>query len=114
MGTGVGLLVKKEAAPGGFFDGVDHVVIADGSWLGKRKPCVVHGARGNAAFQLEVDGPSCDLNAGANGGVIREPLLDCRHLLACLGGPDGSILVKGLGELAEEPSHEDRARYAAA
>lgn len=113
-GLGVGLLVRKEAVPGRFLDGVDHVVIADGSWLGKRRPCVIHGARGCAGFQLEVEGSSRDLDAGAHGGVIREPILDCLHLLACLGSPDGAVCVQGLGELAKEPSAECRKQLAAA
>ena len=47
-----------------FTKNVDFVCISDNYFLGKNKPCLTYGLRGNCYFNLEVQGAHQDLHSG--------------------------------------------------
>ena len=47
-----------------FAQEVDFVCISDNYFLGKNKPCVTYGLRGQCYFYIEVQGPKQDLHSG--------------------------------------------------
>ena len=55
-----------ERAVGEFLDDVDFFCISDNYWLGKTKPCLTHGLRGMAYFQLSVRCCEQDLHSGVS------------------------------------------------
>jgi len=49
-----------------FLKNVDFVCISDSYWLGKSKPCITYGLRGNCYFFVEVEGSKMDLHSGSS------------------------------------------------
>ena len=47
-----------------FATDVDYVCISDNYFLGKNKPCLTYGLRGNCYFNVEVQGAKQDLHSG--------------------------------------------------
>jgi len=75
---------------------VDYVCISDNYFLGKNKPCLTYGLRGQLYFYIEVEGPKQDLHSGVFGGSIPEPMIELCHLLSSLADTDGHISVGGV------------------
>ena len=59
-----------------FAKDVDYVCISDNYFLGKNKPCLTYGLRGQLYFYIEVRGPKQDLHSGVFGGSIPEPMIE--------------------------------------
>ena len=58
--------IRDLAKPGEFLDDVDFFCISDNYWLGKTKPCLTHGLRGMAYFELSVRCCEQDLHSGVS------------------------------------------------
>ncbi|CAE6531214.1 unnamed protein product [Rhizoctonia solani] len=107
-------LIKAEAGPGKFFDGVDCVCISDNYWLNDVTPCLTYGLRGISYFYVTISGPAKDLHSGLFGNCVHEapqPMTDLFHLFSKLVTPQGKILIPGINELVDELTPEERARY---
>uniref|UniRef100_A0A0K2UGE7 CNDP dipeptidase 2 (Metallopeptidase M20 family) [Megachile rotundata] n=1 Tax=Lepeophtheirus salmonis TaxID=72036 RepID=A0A0K2UGE7_LEPSM len=90
-----------------FLKKVDYVCISDSYWLGKSKPCLGYGIRGNVNFEISVNCASQDLHSGVFGGPINEAMTDLIKLLDTLVDQDGKILIEGLyDEIAPVTSDE--------
>ncbi|CAE6443176.1 unnamed protein product [Rhizoctonia solani] len=104
-------LIKAEAGPGKFFDGVDCVCISDNYWLNDVTPCLTYGLRGISYFKVTISGPAKDLHSGLFGNCVHEPMTDLFHLFSKLVTPQGKILIPGINELVDELTPEERERY---
>jgi cytosolic nonspecific dipeptidase len=94
-----------------FFKDVDYVVISDNYWLGKTKPCLTYGLRGNCAYFLEVTGAKQDLHSGIYGGAVPEAMIDCVHLLSSLVDRNGRIQVPGVYDQVRPLTEEENKLY---
>jgi Cys-Gly metallodipeptidase DUG1 len=110
---GLEALIKSEAGPGKFFDGVDCVCISDNYWLNDRTPCLTYGLRGISYYEVTVSGPAKDLHSGVFGNTVHEPMTDLVILMSKLVKPSGEILVPGLSDLVAPLTDIERARYEA-
>ncbi|KAF8695794.1 CNDP dipeptidase, partial [Rhizoctonia solani] len=104
-------LIKAEAGPGKFFDGVDCVCISDNYWLNDVTPCLTYGLRGISYFKVTISGPAKDLHSGLFGNCVHEPMTDLFHLFSKLVTPQGKILIPGINDLVDELTPEERERY---
>ena len=118
-------LVRRESLKGGYFDGVECVCIvspfrishlrsltrkdqSDNYWLNTRTPVLTYGLRGLSYYKVTVSGPARDLHSGVFGRTVHEPMTDLISLLGTLVAPDGTILIKGVDEMVEEPDEEEK------
>jgi len=90
---------------------VDWVCISDNYFLGRNKPCLTYGLRGQTYFYIEVKGPKQDLHSGVFGGSIPEPMIELSHLFASLVDTDGHLLVPGVLDEVDKVTEEERATY---
>ncbi|TFL03837.1 CNDP dipeptidase [Pterulicium gracile] len=104
-------LIVKEAAPAGYFEGVDCVCISDNYWLNMRTPGLTYGLRGLAYFKLTVKGPARDLHSGSFGRMVHEPMTDLIALMSKLVDSQGNILVPGVQDLVSVCDDKERALY---
>jgi cytosolic nonspecific dipeptidase len=113
--VGLEEFVESESkARNGFFAGIDYFVVSDNYFLGLEKPCVTHGLRGLAYFELEVAGGTKDLHSGSFGGAVREAMTDLVSLMATLvDASTGKVLVDGVYDDVDAVTDEERARYEA-
>lgn len=94
-----------------FCEKVDWVCISDNYFLGKNKPCLTYGLRGQTYFYIEVKGPKQDLHSGVFGGSIAEPMVELSHLFASLVDTQGHILVDGAIKEVDEITEDEKALY---
>ena len=94
-----------------FFQTVDFVCISDNYWLGKEKPCITYGLRGNCYFFVEVEGPSMDLHSGVFGGTVFQPMTDLIYLLNTLVDERQQILIEGIMDSVAPVTEEEQALY---
>ncbi|XP_056642202.1 cytosolic non-specific dipeptidase isoform X3 [Diorhabda sublineata] len=92
----VGLPALLESEQNHFLAGIDYCCISDNYWLGKTKPCITYGLRGNCYFYLQVECASKDLHSGVYGGTVHEAMTDLIYLMNQLVDRDGRILVPGI------------------
>ena len=78
-----------------FINTADYVCISDNYWLGKNKPCLTYGLRGNCYFSLEVQCAKRDLHSGVFGGSVHEAMADLIAIMNTLVDKDRNILVDG-------------------
>jgi len=104
-------LIKAEAGPGKFFDGVDCVCISDNYWLNTRTPCLTYGLRGLTYYKIKVSGPARDLHSGVFGRTVHEPMTDLIQLMSRLVTPQGEILIPGVDDLVAPLTQQEKARY---
>lgn len=111
--VGLAGLVSDLGAPGKFLDPAvcDFVCISDTYFLGKVKPCVGYGLRGNCYFHLSVECSTKDLHSGVMGGVIHEAMTDLMALLSSLVSPSGEILIPGIMDQVAPVTEKERAMY---
>ena len=95
-----------------FAQDVDYVCISDNYFLGKNKPCITYGLRGQLYFYIEVIGPKQDLHSGVFGGSIPEPMVELSHLMASLVNCNGKILVDGAVKEVDAITDAERGLYA--
>jgi acetylornithine deacetylase/succinyl-diaminopimelate desuccinylase-like protein len=91
-----------------FCEKVDWVCISDNYFLGKNKPCLTYGLRGQTYFYIEVKGPKQDLHSGVFGGSIAEPMVELSHLFASLVDTQGHILVDGAIKEVDEITEDEK------
>ncbi|KAL3200873.1 hypothetical protein MRX96_013133 [Rhipicephalus microplus] len=84
-----------ENAKEDFFRGIQFVCIADGFWLSPCTPSVSYGLRGWCSFNVEITSAQSDLESGADGGALHEPMADVVFLLDSLMGTRGHVSVEG-------------------
>jgi nonspecific dipeptidase len=94
-----------------FFKKVDFVCISDNYWLGKEKPCVTYGLRGNCYFFVEIEGSAMDLHSGVFGGTIHQPMSDLIYLLDTLVDSKDRILIDGITDSVAHVTEEERNTY---
>ena len=94
-----------------FAKDVDFVCISDNYFLGKNKPCVTYGLRGQTYFYIEVQGPKQDLHSGVFGGSVPEPMIELSHIFASLVDPKGKILVPGLLDEVDKVTETEKKIY---
>jgi len=91
---------------------VDWVCISDNYFLGKNKPCITYGLRGNCYFACEVTGASQDLHSGVFGGAVPEAMVELSHIFASLSDPaTGKINVEGIYDQVDPVTDEERKLY---
>ena len=73
----------------------DAVLVSDTEMLGRGRPSIIYGLRGNLAFELQVGGPRHDLHAGRYGGAVLNPLQALCEIIAGLHNQDGQISIPG-------------------
>ncbi|KAH7968860.1 hypothetical protein HPB52_011971 [Rhipicephalus sanguineus] len=81
-----------------FFKGINFVCVADGFWLNQRTPCLSYGLRGLCSFNVEIGSAKPDLESGADGGALHEPMADVVFLLDSLMGTRGHVAIEGFHE----------------
>jgi len=73
----------------------DAVVISDSSMFAPGLPSILSSLRGLAYFQIDVEGPSTDLDSGSYGGAAMNPAMALARILATMHDADGHIAIKG-------------------
>ena len=111
--VGLPELVKSLAVPNGYLDPkkIDFCCISDNYFLGKTKPCVTHGLRGNCYFHLTIESSSKDLHSGVIGGSVHEGMIDLVHLMAKLVDSHGNILIPGINNSVRKVTPEEMEVY---
>ena len=94
-----------------FLKKVDFVCISDSYWLGKQRPCITYGLRGNCYFFVEVEGATMDLHSGVFGGAIHQPMSDLIYLLDTLVDSKDNILIEGIYDAVEPVTEEELNLY---
>ncbi len=73
----------------------DFVLSADGGMWSADLPSLTVSARGLAALEFTVRGPSKDLHSGRHGGAVQNPLHALAALIASLHTVEGRVAVDG-------------------
>lgn len=73
----------------------DAVLVSDTEMLGKGKPSIIYGLRGNLSCELEVSGPKHDLHSGRYGGAVLNPLQALSETIASLHDRQGRVAIPG-------------------
>lgn len=94
-----------------FLKNVDYICISDNYWLGKSKPCITYGLRGNCYMFVEVESSSKDLHSGCFGGAVHESMSDLMFLMSDLVDSSGKILIPGISDTVKPLSGEEKKLY---
>lgn len=86
----------------------DTALISDTAMLGKGRPSLVYGLRGNCYMLVDLTGPTRDLHSGSYGGGINNPLNALGHLIAALKDPGGHITIPGFYDDVRPLTLEER------
>lgn len=73
----------------------DAVLVSDTEMLGRDRPSIVYGLRGNLVCELEVTGPRRDLHSGRYGGAILNPLQALTDIISGLHDREGRVAIPG-------------------
>ncbi len=73
----------------------DVAVISDSSMFAPGQPSILSSLRGLAYFQIDVQGPLCDLHSGSYGGAVVNPAMALVRILATLHDENGHIAIEG-------------------
>jgi len=71
------------------------VLVSDTEMLGRGRPSIIYGLRGNLNCELEVRGPKHDLHSGRYGGVVLNPLQALSEMVAGLHDRTGKVAIPG-------------------
>ncbi|CAF0885434.1 unnamed protein product [Brachionus calyciflorus] len=94
-----------------FLKDVDYICISDNYWLGKNRPCITYGLRGNCYFFVEIESSSKDLHSGVFGGSVHECMVDLMAILNELVDIKGKILIPGIYDRVSAITDEERKLY---
>ncbi|GGR06056.1 dipeptidase [Deinococcus ruber] len=86
----------------------DFVLSADGGMWSADIPSLTISARGIAALEFTVRGPSKDLHSGRHGGSLHNPLHAISALVASLHDAAGRVAVPGFYDGVQERSPAER------
>lgn len=73
----------------------DVAVISDSSMFAPGQPSILSSLRGLAYFQIDVQGPMCDLHSGSYGGAVVNPAMALACILASLHDENGRVAIPG-------------------
>jgi acetylornithine deacetylase/succinyl-diaminopimelate desuccinylase-like protein len=73
----------------------DAVLVSDTGMLGKGRPSIIYGLRGNLNCELEISGPKHDLHSGRYGGAVLNPLQALSETIASLHDRQGRVAIPG-------------------
>jgi acetylornithine deacetylase/succinyl-diaminopimelate desuccinylase-like protein len=73
----------------------DVAVISDSAMFAPGQPSILSSLRGLAYFQIDVQGPICDLHSGSYGGAVVNPAMALARILASMHDENGHIAIKG-------------------
>jgi acetylornithine deacetylase/succinyl-diaminopimelate desuccinylase-like protein len=73
----------------------DAVLVSDTEMLGRDRPSIIYGLRGNLSCELEVTGPCHDLHSGRYGGAVLNPLQALSEIIAGLHDRQGRVTIPG-------------------
>lgn len=73
----------------------DAAIISDSSMFAPGQPSILSSLRGLAYFQIDVEGPMCDLHSGSYGGAVVNPAMALARILATLHDENGHIAIDG-------------------
>ena len=73
----------------------DVAVISDSSMFAPGQPSILSSLRGLAYFQIDLEGPVCDLHSGSYGGAVVNPAMALARILATMHDENGHIAIEG-------------------
>jgi len=73
----------------------DVAVISDSSMFAPGIPSILSSLRGLAYFQIDVQGPKCDLHSGSYGGAVVNPATALARIIATFHDENGHIAIEG-------------------
>lgn len=90
------------------------VLISDTEMLGRGKPSIIYGLRGNLTCELEVRGAKHDLHSGRYGGAVLNPLQALSEMIAGLHDRSGKVAIPGFYQQVRDlqPSERQQLRCA--
>lgn len=86
----------------------DVAVISDSSMFGPGQPSILSSLRGLAYFQIDVQGPKCDLHSGSYGGAVVNPATALAKIIATFHDENGHIAIEGFYDKVREWEPEIR------
>lgn len=69
------------------------VLVSDTEMLGRGRPSIIYGLRGNLTCELEVRGARHDLHSGRYGGAVLNPLQALSEMIAGLHDRTGTVAI---------------------
>jgi acetylornithine deacetylase/succinyl-diaminopimelate desuccinylase-like protein len=90
------------------------VLVSDTEMLGKNRPSIIYGLRGNLNCELEVRGAKHDLHSGRYGGAVLNPLQALSEMVAGLHDRQGKVAIPGFYQRVRqlEPTERQQIRCA--
>ena len=86
----------------------DVAVISDSSMFAPGQPSILSSLRGLAYFQIDVQGPKCDLHSGSYGGAVVNPATALAKIIATFHDENGHIAIEGFYDKVREWEPEIR------
>ena len=86
----------------------DAVLVSDTEMLGRDRPSIIYGLRGNLSCELEVSGPKHDLHSGRYGGAVLNPLQALSEMVAGLHDRSGRVAIPGFYRSVRELNPSER------
>jgi acetylornithine deacetylase/succinyl-diaminopimelate desuccinylase-like protein len=86
----------------------DAVLVSDTEMLGRDRPSLIYGLRGNLSCELEVTGPRHDLHSGRYGGAILNPLQALSDIMFGLHDREGRVAIPGFYDRVRELKPSER------
>jgi len=83
-------------------------VISDSSMFAPGQPSILSSLRGLAYFQIDVQGPKCDLHSGSYGGAVVNPATALAQIIATFHDSNGHIAIEGFYDKVREWEPEIR------
>ncbi len=90
----------------------DCVVISDGSKFSRDIPAITYGLRGNAYFEIRVDGPNRDLHSGSFGGAVTNPATSVARILSAMIDRRGKVQIPGFYDDVVPLTDRERQQFA--
>lgn len=90
----------------------DAVVISDSAMFAPGLPALLSSLRGMVYFQIDVQGPACDLHSGSYGGAVVNPAIALARILATFHDAEGRVAIPGFYDGVEEWPAELRRQMA--
>jgi acetylornithine deacetylase/succinyl-diaminopimelate desuccinylase-like protein len=84
------------------------ILVSDTEMLGKDKPSIIYGLRGNLNCELAVKGPKHDLHSGRYGGAVLNPLQSLSEIVAGLHHRNGRVAIPGFYQKVRELEPSER------
>jgi acetylornithine deacetylase/succinyl-diaminopimelate desuccinylase-like protein len=86
----------------------DAILVSDTEMLGRNKPSIIYGLRGNLSCELELRGPRHDLHSGRYGGAVLNPLQALSEMITGLHDRQGRVTIPGFYQQVREPLPGER------